>query len=109
MSRLAHNKKLIKSLAILPRKQRNRLLQKIDKSCIDCLRDCCKNILQGRIPLKPAHKHKLKRYKKKLRAAANPKIGSSKARKHFQFGGFFQALIPILASLIGRIVLNFNK
>ena len=104
MSRLAHNKKLIKTLSILPRKQRNRLLKKIDKSCIDCLRDCCKHILQGKIQLKPANKRRLKRYKSKLRAVANPQIGSSTARKHLQFGGFFQALIPVLASLIGPIV-----
>ena len=106
MSRLARNKKLIKSLSVLPRKQRNRLLKKIDKSCIDCIRDCCKSILKGKIPLKPAHKRRLKPYKSKLRAAANPSLGSSAVRKHLQFGGFFQALIPALAGLIGPIVSN---
>ena len=104
MSRLARNKKLIKSLTILPKKQRNKLLRKVDKSCIDSLRDCCKSILQGEIPLNPSNKRRLKPYKNKLRAAANPKIGSNRARKHFQFGGFFQALIPVLASVIGPII-----
>ena len=104
MSRLARNKKLIKSLTILPKKQRNKLLRKVDKSCIDSLRDCCRNILLGHIPLNPSNKRKLKPYKSKLRAAANPKIGSSKARKHFQIGGFFQALIPVLASIIGPVI-----
>ena len=106
MSRLARNKKLIKTLSVLPRKQRNSLLKKIDKSCIDCIRDCCKHILQGKISLKPAHKRRLKRYKSKLRATANPSLGSSTVRKHLQFGGFFQALIPALAGLIGPIVSN---
>ena len=104
MSRLARNRKLIKALSVLPKKQRNSLLRKIDKSCIDTLRDCCKCILQGRLPLTTSNKRKLKPYKSKLRAAANPKIGSNKVRKHFQFGGFFQALIPVLAGLIGPIV-----
>ena len=106
MSRLARNKKLIKSLSILPKKQRNKLLGKIDKSCIDSLRDCCRNILQGKVQLNPKNKRKLKPYKNKLRAAANPKIGSNKARKYFQFGGFFQALIPVLASIISPIISN---
>ena len=109
MSRLARNKKLIKSLSILPKKQRNKLLRKVDKSCIDSLRDCCRNILQGQVPLNPKHKRKLKPYKNRLRAAANPKIGSNKVRKHFQFGGFFQALIPVLASLIGPIISNLVR
>ena len=106
MSRLARNKKLIKTLSVLPRKQRNRLLKKIDKSCIDCIRDCCKSILKGKIPLKPGHKRRLRPYKSKLRAAANPSLSSSAVRKHLQFGGFFQALIPALAGLIGPIVSN---
>ena len=106
MSRLARNKKLLKTLSVLPRKQRNRLLKKIDKSCIDCIRDCCKSILKGKISLKPGHKRRLRSYKSKLRAAANPSLGSSAVRKHLQFGGFFQALIPALAGLIGPIVSN---
>ena len=104
MARLAHNKKLIKSLSILPRKQRNRLLKKIDKSCIDSIRDCCKHILLGQVSIKPAHKRRLRTYKSKLRAAANPRVGSSAVRKHLQFGGSFQALIPVLASLLGPLV-----
>ena len=104
MAPLAHNKKLIKSLSILPRKQRNRLLKKIDKSCIDSIRDCCKHILLGQVSIKPAHKRRLRTYKSKLRAAANPRVGSSAVRKHLQFGGFFQALIPVLASLLGPFV-----
>ena len=107
MSRLERNKKNLKRLANLPRKQRNKLLQKINKDCIDCLRDCCLNILEGRIPLKPKNKEQLRKYKTKIRAAANKKIGSSKVRRSFQFGGFFQALIPVLASLIGPIISNF--
>ena len=104
MARLALNKKLIKALSVLPRKQRNRLLQKIDKSCIDSIRDCCKHILLGRVSVKPAQKRKLRAYKSKLRAAADPKVGSTAVRKHLQFGGFFQALIPVLASLLGPLV-----
>ena len=104
MSRLSRNKRLIHSLTLLPKRQRNKLLRKVDKSCIDSLRDCCGYILQGHVPLNLTNKRKLKPYKSKLRAAANPKIGSTKARKHFQFGGFFQALIPVLASILGPII-----
>ena len=106
MSRMSRNKKLIKTLSVLPRKQRNKLLQKIEKSCVDCIRDCCKHILEGKVPLKQAHKHRLKRYKSKLRATANPNVSSSAARKNLQFGGFFQALVPILSTLLGPVLSN---
>ena len=107
MSRLARNKKNLKRLSNLPRNQRNKLLQKINKDCIDCLRDCCLNILRGNIPLKSKNKEKLRRYKTKIRAAANKKIVSSKVQRRFQFDGFFEALMPVLASLIGPIISNF--
>ena len=106
MARLTNNKKLIKTLSLLPKKQRNQLLQKIDRSCLDSIRDCCKHILLGKISIKRAHKRKLFAFKSKLRAVANSSVGSSAVRKHLQYGGFFQSLIPILAGLLGPLILK---
>ena len=89
MARLTNNKKLIKTLSLLPKKHRNQLLQKIDRSCLDSIRDCCKHILLGKISIKRAHKRKLFAYKSKLRAVANPSIGSSTARKTCNTVAFF--------------------
>lgn len=109
MSRLERNCVLLRVLVSLPKKERNKLLKSIHKSCIDSLRDCCRNILFNEIPIKADQKQKLQVYKAKLRAVANPKVGSEQVRKHFQTGGFFQALIPVLASIVGPILSSLTK
>lgn len=109
MSRLERNCALLRVLLSLPKKERNKLLKSINKSCIDSLRDCCRNILFNEIPIKPEQKSRLQVHKAKLRAVANRKVGSEQVRKHFQTGGFFQALIPVLASIVGPILSSLAK
>ena len=101
---MSHNKYLIKCLCVLSKQQRNQLLKIVDKSCIDCIRDCCKSILEGGVKITPTQKKKLRRYKTKLRAVADPQKGSQEARKHLQYGGFFQALLPVLASIVSPLI-----
>ena len=103
MKRITQKKRMILALTRLSKQARNRPLGQIDKECINCLRDCCRNILTGEIRLSPFDKSRLSQYKSKIREIAQRKTGTGKVRKHLQFGGFFQALIPILTGLIGTI------
>ena len=109
MSRLERKCLFVELLLSLPKAERNKVLKIICKPCIDTLRDCCKNILQNKIPIKAEVKQRLKTHKDKLRAVASHRIRSEEARKLFQTGGFFQALIPVLASIINPILSALTK
>ena len=107
MSRLERCSCLILHLSQLPTRERNKLLRVIPKSYIDVLRDCCSGFLLDNVA--PECKEQLRPYKGRLRAVANPNTDTTKARKHFQSGGFFQALIPVLARLVGPIIAGLVK
>ena len=47
--RLMRNKKLFRIIANASPKEQKRLLRGVDCDFIDTCRDCCKNILEGRI------------------------------------------------------------
>ena len=103
--RLNRNKKLIKIISEAQIKERKRLLATADRDFINTCRDCCKNILEGRVNISPKTRQKLARYKKHIRRLGRPtKLSLNSARSSLQTGGFFTALIPILSSLIGPVL-----
>ena len=81
------------------------ILQGANKDLTLCLGECAHNVLRGNIPLSPAQKSRLTRYKKELRQIAR-KTTSQKLRKQvLQRGGFLGALLgPLLASLAGSVI-----
>ena len=103
--RLARNKKLFRLIANAPPKVQKRLLSSADRDFIFSCRDCCKNILDGRINIPSKSQQKLFRYKTAVRKLGQSNPLSLKAsRKILQTGGFFTALIPILSSLIEPVL-----
>ena len=103
--RLARNKKLFKIIANAPLKEQKRLLSSVDRDFIDSCRDCCKNILDGRINIPIKSRQKLFRYKSAIRKLGQSSPLSLKSsRKILQMGGFFTTLIPFLSSLIGPVL-----
>ena len=48
-------------------KQRQGIIQGANRELVHCLCECALNVLNGNIPLKPAEKRKLKKYKHHLR------------------------------------------
>ena len=61
--RLARNKKLFKIIANALLKEQKKLLSSADRNFIDLCRDCCKNILDGRINIPNKSRQKLFQYK----------------------------------------------
>ena len=70
-----------------------------------CLCECALNVLNGNIPLTPADKKKLNKYKNKLRYLTNRKLSAQKKKKTLnQKGGFLGALLtPVLSALGGLL------
>ena len=103
--RLNRNKKLFRAIATLDSKDQKRLLACVDCDFINACRDCCKNILEGRIAIPNKARQNLFRYKTSVRKLGQPaRLSVKSSRKILQTGGFFASLIPILSSLIGPVL-----
>jgi hypothetical protein len=98
---------------ILPElKQLNRLTEKNRRNClgtcdgpfVDCMCECIKNLLKGRVPLKSKQLKTLRRYKRLLRKVALKKTPQSDRRRVLQSGGFIGAILLSLISGLGAIV-----
>ena len=61
--RLKRNKELLRVIANAASKKQKRILRCVDCDFIDVCRDCCKNILEGRINIPSKAQQKLFRYK----------------------------------------------
>ena len=110
---MAHRvKKHIHALHVLKTarpKVRRALLKEGDKDLIQCLCECCHNILNGHIKLLPKQKKLLQRHCKDLRALSSKRVKLGKKRQILvQKGGFLPAVLaPILtiaSSLIGGLL-----
>jgi hypothetical protein len=87
---------------------RKKFFKTCSNDCINKISECAKNLLNENLLIKPSHLKKLSRHKHTLRALALKKTGLSKRRRLIQKGGFLGALlpavIPIIASLVGKFV-----
>ena len=103
--RLNRNKNLLRIIANAAPKEQKRLLCGADCDFINACRDCCKNILEGRISIPSKVRQKIFRHKEAVRKLGRPtKLSLKTSRKILQTGGFFASLIPILGSLIGPVL-----
>ena len=102
---MTRNKRFISLISNIPVKDRKRLLATADRDFIETCRDCCVNILEGRVNIPPKSLQKLHRHKAIVRRLGRKNRVSLKAgRELLQKGGFFAALLPILSSLIGPVL-----
>jgi hypothetical protein len=104
-ARLKRNKDLLQILAKSPPHVRNQLIESGKRDLIDCLSECCKNILKGNAHLSPRSKAKLRPFKQHLRFVVKKKPSLKSKKKTFQSGGFLGTLLgialPIIANLLG--------
>ena len=97
---------ILRALCHLTNEQRAAILRKADPKLIECICECALNILRGNIPLKQAHRYRLKRYACILRRLAD-KNNSWKNKKRIiiQCGGFLPLLLaPILGSVLSGLI-----
>jgi len=77
------------------------------RDAIDCVSECCLNILKGRVPLTSEQKTYLCKHKQQLRTVALKKVSLKKKKEIIQKGGFplVAILAPAIAAL-GSLLLN---
>ena len=95
-------KELIAKLRKLKRsKNRKKFIKNCDRGVIQCLCECVRNLLKGRLPLKPNQLKCLSRYKQSLRALSLKKTSLVKRKQILQKGGLIGALVgPLLGGLL---------
>jgi hypothetical protein len=91
--------------------------ENLQGSFIDCLCECVKRLLKGRVPLKQKQLKSLRQYKRLLRKVASKKTSQGERRRILQTGGFVGAVLPallgglssILGPVVGRLVSRNGK
>lgn len=82
---------------------RKAILKEADKNLVHSICEICDNTLVGNIPLTPAQKTKIQKFKTVLRKLAHRGEGWQKKRKFLvQHGG--GAFIPILLSVLSSVL-----
>lgn len=83
---------------------RRKYLKTCNGKIIDCLSECIKNLLKGRLSLKAKAVKALRRYRRFLRKVALKKTPQNARRRIIQKGGFLGALLPALISGLSGLV-----
>ena len=83
----------IKLLFVATPPARKQLIANGDRELIDCVSECCTNILKGNVPLNNRQKAKLCKHKNNLRKLALKKVSLKKKKQIIQIGGFSSGAI----------------
>ncbi len=85
---------------------RKQLVHEGGKDLINCVSECCVNILKGNVPLTSKQKKILCNHKTKLRTLAQKKVSLKKKKEIIQKGGFLGAILAPVASVLGSLLLG---
>jgi hypothetical protein len=80
------------------------IIEKGDDDLLDCLRLCCKNILEENVAVSPTQKSRLKRHKNTLRKLVQPRLSRKNKKTLLQRGGFLGALLGPIVSLVAPLL-----
>jgi hypothetical protein len=94
----------LKRLNRLAAKDRQRYLKTCGGPFVDCVCECIRNLLKGRVPLRPKQVKALRRYKRFLRQAASKKTPRKEHRRILQREGFIGAILPPLIAGLGSLL-----
>lgn len=102
-SPLIKHKELLSLLSRVPKPTRRSILKYAPNGLIDCMSECCLNILKGNVRLTLAQKRKLARHKHQLRQLSKRGVSVTKRKKIVQSGGFLP-LLPLIAKIAGGVL-----
>ena len=103
-----HLKKMfrkIKLLSVANPRVRKQLIANGGRELIDCVPECCANILKGNVPLNDKQKATLCKHKNKLRKLALKKVSLKTKKQIIQTGGLpIGAILAPVASVLARLL-----
>lgn len=97
---------LLKALHTASPKERKRMILKCkkDKKFVNCLCECCLNILNGNVHLSASQKRKLNSKKTTLRKICSKRTSLKNKQKLIQKGGFLGAILGPIVSILGGLL-----
>ncbi len=111
--RVQHLIPQLKRINRMSDQDKKKFIATCDKTAINCICECVKNLLKGRIPVKSTQLKLLCRHKNKLRELALKKTSLRKRKQILQRGGFIGLLIkPLvlgLSTLVGTLIANARR
>jgi len=97
----------VRLLSLATPKARKQLIRDGGREVVDCVSECCMNILKGRVPLTPKQKTNLCKHKQQLRTVALKKVSLKKKKEIIQKGGFpLAAILVPAAAALGSLLFN---
>ena len=104
---LAKTFRKVRILSLATPQVRKQLVDKGNKEIVDCISECCLNILKGNVHLTSKQKSRLEKHKEQLRAVANKRVNVKKKKEIIQKGGFpLTAILAPVASVLGSLLFN---
>lgn len=100
---------LVLGLTQAPDGLRRKMIQGASKEMIQCVSECCQNVLKGNVALSPSQKQRLKSKRQHLRTLADKRVSIQKKKRVLnQKGGLFPllALAPIIAKAVAAGALS---
>ena len=82
------------------------LIAEADPALLRAITECCRNVLNGEIPLSDLQKRSLGKYKTALRTLAKGKTSNAQRKALSQKGGLLPALLGVAAPLISKFLLG---
>jgi len=97
---------VLKRIRKMGDRARPEYIRRCDKSFVDCVSECAKNLIKGNVPLSTRQMSILRRKRKDLRELAKKRTPLRSKRKILQKGGFLSALLPPVLSVLGSLLLQ---
>lgn len=84
---------------------RRSLIDQGPPELVTTIGDCCRNVLNGNVPITANHKRKLRRYRQALHLLSQKRVSVKRKKKILQRGGFIGTLLSAIAApLLGLIL-----
>ena len=95
---------MLKYLCKAKPKHAKGVIEHCDSDLLNALSECSLNVLKGVVPLKPHQRKRLIKYKNNVRGLAKKSTPKRKKKALLLKGGFLQALLTPLLSVLGGLL-----
>ena len=94
----------VRLLSLATPKARKSFVCEGNREVIDCISECCANVLKGKVPLTSRQKSDLRKHRDKLRLVAKKKLSLTTKKGIIQKSGFLGSLLVPVAALLGSLL-----
>lgn len=104
MRQLQKHIPILEYIRELSPKHQKSFLSTASKPLLHCLSGICLNLIKRQIPLSPSEIQKLRKYEKEIKSLSEKRHSLAKRKKILASGGFVNALLSLLPTLVSSII-----